>query len=278
MACAIAALLAVSGAASAREEIPYRVMTLNMCADQLALSLLPPERITSVTYISHWSDDPELEARAAEVGMNFGLAEEVFAQEPDLVITGEYSTPATRAVLRRVGYPFYELSAAETFDQVREQTRDVAAMLGVSERGEDLIAEMDAILRGLERDRPQVPISVIAWNGSGEAPGRNTLFDAILTAAGGVNLAGAHSSAYSVTFDMEELLSAKPDLLAYGNADLNTPSLRHEPLRHPAIQQMYGNRQITYPEAKYVCGTPDSAKAARDLHETMTRVLRDAGQ
>ena len=276
----VLAAFAVAGtvaSAAAAEAIPERVMTLNMCADQLVLDLLPPERITSVTYISHWSSDPDLAAKAARVGTNYGNAEEVFAQAPDLVIAGVLSTPATRTLLKDVGYPLYELSSADTFDEIREQTRAVANLLGVAERGEALIAEMDATLAALDRNRPAEPITVVAWNGGGTAPGKGTLFDEILRRAGGINLATRYSDGYMVSFGMEELLAARPDLIAHGEADLETPSLTHAPLMHPVIRALYDARRITYRDTQYLCGTPRSAEAARALQSQMKAAMTRIG-
>jgi len=251
-------------------------MSLNLCADQLVLALLPPERIVSVTYISHRPSSLRLAPNAARVGINYGLAEDVFAQEPDLVVTGEFSTPAARQVLRRANYPLYELPTADNFSEIRAITRDLARVLGAEARGEELIAGMDATLGELDRTKPANPITVIAWDGSGIAPGKGSLFDEILTVAGGVNLATTFSEAPMVSIDMEQLMAAQPDLIAYGDAYLDTPSLRFAPLNHPVIRDIYADRQIRYPEAQYVCGLPSSAEAARQLRETMLEARAQA--
>ncbi len=41
-----------------------RVMSLNLCADQLLLDLLPPARITSVTYLSRQRNESYLSPAA----------------------------------------------------------------------------------------------------------------------------------------------------------------------------------------------------------------------
>src|SRR5262245_29658790 len=85
-----------------------RVMSINLCTDALVLDLLPPERIVSVSFLSRFSSDPGLAAKAARVGVNYGLAEEVAAQNPALVLAGIFSATATRQALKRVGYPIVE--------------------------------------------------------------------------------------------------------------------------------------------------------------------------
>src|SRR5688500_14449568 len=75
---------------------PQRVMSLNACTDVLLLRLLPHERIASVTFLTHESRDASLRALAAGVGSNRGAAEEVLSVSPDLVLAGQYTTPAAR--------------------------------------------------------------------------------------------------------------------------------------------------------------------------------------
>jgi iron complex transport system substrate-binding protein len=268
----VALLLSGSLAAHAGEA-PGRVMSLNFCSDQIVLRLLPPERIASVSFLAHISSDPVLSAEAAKVGINYGSAEEVFAQKPDLVISGGFSTPATRALLARAGYPHYEMPPQESFAAIRDVTRALALRLGVEDRGEALLAEMDATLAELERTRPARAVRIVAWDGSGLVPGEGTLFTEMITYAGAVNVAAEISDAYFVQFDIEQLLEAQPDLIAYGASDLDTPSLRHQPLTHPVVQRIYAGRQIAYPEHFYSCGGPQSADAARDLADAMRRAL-----
>jgi len=273
--CLLGGLLLSGSLAAHAGEAPTRVMSLNFCSDQMVLMLLPPERITSVSFLAHISTNSALAQEAAKVGLNYGSAEEVFAQKPDLVISGGFSTPATRALLARAGYPHHEIPPQDSFAAIREVTRALALRLGVPERGESLIAEMDATLGELERTRPERPLRIVAWDGSGLVPGRETLFTEMIAYAGAVNVAAEISDAYFVQFDIEQLLEARPDLIAYGASDLDAPSLRHQPLTHPLVQRLYAGRQITYPENLYSCGGPQSADAARDLRDAMQRLFSE---
>ena len=54
-------------------------------------------------------------------------------------------------------------------------------------------ARMDATLMQLARHPLPQTIRVAGWDGGGAVPGRGSLFDAILTAAGGVNIAATTS-------------------------------------------------------------------------------------
>jgi iron complex transport system substrate-binding protein len=259
----------------ARAAPPQRVMSLNLCADQLLLDLLPPERITSVTYLSRERYQSYLSAQAWQVGVNHGTAEEVVREHPDLVLAGVYSTPDTRQLVTAVGIPVMVLAPTNNFDEIREQTRQVAHVLGVEEQAERLLRKMDATLVQLAATAPKPPLTIVSWEGGTSVYSKGTLQDAIFTAAGAINL-GAAPGMRRTRFDTEQLLMAHPDLLAYGDATIATPSLHNVPLTLPTVQRLYAGRQIIYPELLYSCGLPQSADAAVQVRQAMLAALRAA--
>lgn len=259
-------------AASAAAQAPQHVMSLSMCTDALVLDLLPLNRIASVTFLSRDPSNSFLWPQAAKVRVNFGSAEEVFAEKPDFVLAGTYTTAATRMLIKKVGIPMLEVPAADNFAQIRAATRSVAHALVEDALGEALIAKMDATLRELAATKPQRIIRVAGWNGGGSLPGRGTLFDAILTAAGGVNVALTDGEGDG-SFDLEQLLQARPDVLAYGSDTSSTPSLHTDEALHPIIVKLYSGRRITYPSALYSCGVVESADAAVALRASLLKAM-----
>jgi iron complex transport system substrate-binding protein len=147
----------------------------------------------------------------------------------------------------------------------------VARAVGAVEKGEQLLREMDTTLAALAAGAPARPITIAGWDAAGGVPGKGTLFDSILTAAGGVNIAATWSGPVLGAFDIEELLATRPDLLAFGDSNVGKPTLRSETLRHPAIRRAYANRTIVYPSSYYSCGIPESARAAQLLRDEMLR-------
>jgi iron complex transport system substrate-binding protein len=197
---------AVVGAAvalSAAVAQPRHIMSLNLCTDELLLDLVPADRIASVTYLSRSPSNSFLAPVAMRVPVNYGSAEEVLAQRPDLVLAGIYTTTATRLLLKKIGTPMVQIPPANTFAEIRDVTRAVARAVGEVTRGEALIARMDATLQKLAAIKPKLALRVAAWNGAGGVPGRGTLFDAILTEAGGVNIASTNPGATDGRFGIE---------------------------------------------------------------------------
>ena len=92
---------------------PRRVVSLNLCTDQLVMALAQPEHIASVTWLSRSEGDPALRPLARRLPANHGGAEEVLAARPDLVIAGLYTTSTTRRLLQRAGIPLLEVEPAQ---------------------------------------------------------------------------------------------------------------------------------------------------------------------
>lgn len=241
---------------------PQHVMSLSMCTDDMLLELLPPERIASVTYYARRPGNSYLWPQAARVAVNAGTAEEVLAAKPDLVLAGTYTTPATRRLLESMHYPLLEVPPANDFEEIRSVTRRVAHALKRDAVAETLIATMDATLRGLAESKPKQTIRVAAWGEGGAIPGRGTLFDAILRAAGGTNIVPAESKTAYTSFGVEQLLMARPDVIAYPSNTSDTPGRNTDLALHPLILRLYAGRRIVYPVALFSCGIPASAGAA----------------
>lgn len=269
--CGCSAQAPVAPAPAAK---PMRVMSLNQCTDQLVLALLPPERIASVTWLVRSPDGSLMHRQADRVDVNHGLAEEVVRQQPDLVIAGSFTTPATRGLLRRLGYPMIEVGNAGSFDAIRTTTRQVAKAVGEEARGETLLARMDRQLADLARN-PGPPLRVAAWDSAGFSATKGSLFDAVLSAAGAVNVANEPPASGYGKPDTETLLTSAPALLVKGAKINHKPGLQDNFDRHPLIRRYWdGARTLTIPQSYYVCGTPFVGEAALKLRQELRAALR----
>src|ERR1700732_350866 len=88
LACVLAVATGLLAAASAQAGKAKHIVSLNLCADELVLRLADRDNIASVTWLSRDPDNSNVAALAAQVPVNHGLAEEVIALDPDLVVAG----------------------------------------------------------------------------------------------------------------------------------------------------------------------------------------------
>src|SRR6202035_1787842 len=96
----VVALLCVVAAVGhpARADAPRRVVSFNICADQLVVALTAPEQIAG---LSPYATDPTLSAVAEEARAFRRLqwhAESIIPLDPDLVLVG----PRDRSVTQRM--------------------------------------------------------------------------------------------------------------------------------------------------------------------------------
>lgn len=249
----------------ARAEPPRRIVSLNLCTDQILVDLVGRERIAA---LSHLATDPALSAIAEEArGLVTirGTAEEVLARDPDLVLTIAGSTPATVSLLERLGKRVLAVPLANDFDAVRSITRAIAQAVGEVQRGEQLLASFDARLAaGAPADARRPSALVYQLNSLASGPG--TLVDAMLTAAGFRNLARELPLGPAGRLPLETLVANPPDLVVLATAPDAFRTVAADNLRHPALAAVLAERpHVLLGMADWLCGTPRAARAVEAL-------------
>ena len=260
-----AALLGFAPAAAAPK--PMRIMSINYCADLLLLQLVPKPRIASITFLARPGVESLFRGADAGIPINRGTAEDIVNFQPDLILAADVSTPQTRRLAKRVGARIVEVKSATDFAGVRAAIRQVGEATGELARAEALVRAMDAKLARLAANPPARRPRVVAWSGGTTVPGRFTVANAVIEAAGAVNLASTAEADYT-SFDVEQLLAADPDALLFAG-DQAGPSLQGLEGQHRVVKRRYAGRRIAYNEAAMTCGLPQSADAAVALRRSL---------
>jgi len=268
LAAAALAGAALAGPAGAERAAPRRIMSTNVCTDLLLLQIAPKSKIASVTFMAPQGARALFPGRADGIPLNHGAAEDVINLKPDLILDSGLSSPLVRTLARRVGARVVDVKNANNFQDIRDIVRQVGEAVGEPARAEALVRQMDATLAGLAAHPPRRRMRVVAWSGGSAVPGKGSLTDAIITAAGAVNIAARPGVAES-SFGVEELLIAKPDALLFGGATLGQPSLLSDEGQHRAVREAYAGRRIAYSDIAHTCGLPQSAQAAVDLRRAL---------
>jgi iron complex transport system substrate-binding protein len=223
----------------------HRVVSLNLCTDQL-LVLLAPEQVAGLTTLSR---DPALSfvaRQAARLPVIRATAEAVMAVHPDLVLGARFGARTTLGLLERAGERVVRVDLPTDFAGIRSEVHEVAALLEVPDRAAPLIARMDATLPPLVR-----PVRALVWEPRGWTAGPGGLLDAVLRAAGMVNVGRGGR------VGLEALLRDPPDLLVMTGgtegASLATEMSRNEALRDIPVR--------TLPAPLTLCAGPFTADA-----------------
>lgn len=245
---------------------PRRIVSLNLCADQLILALADRDQIAGLTVSVR---DPSLSAAADEVrGLPVlsGSAEEIVAARPDLVIGAPARSHPAVAFLKAGSYRAVDLMPAESYPEITRSIRDVARAVGHPARGEALIARMNADLRALPKARR--PVVAAYYQRRGFLTGTGTLIDDLMKRAGVTNLAGKLGKPPLSRVSLEELAAARPDYLIVDSGTARVADQGTEMLHHPILA---GIPRIAIPQAWTVCGGPAYVDAARAISAAVSK-------
>jgi iron complex transport system substrate-binding protein len=215
---------------------PARVVSINLCADQLVLRLADRTQIVSVSWLAA---EPRLSAMARAVGdlpLNRGTAEEVIRHDADLVIAGRHSARPAVAALRRLGHRVLDLNLPTDFAAIGAQIRRVATALGQSARGAVLIEGMERRLARLAPPTNRIRPVAVFYQPHGFVSGPGSFEHALLTAAGFDNLARGLGPLGHVP--LERLIAARPDVMVNWSGEDGRPSLARDTYRHPALGRL----------------------------------------
>lgn len=276
IALGVAGTLAV--AALARSAPLPTVASINLCSDQLVLQIAEPAQIVTLSWLSADAEESTLAAAAARYPLNYGSAEELLGFEPDVVIAGRYTNNFARTLLRRLGFTVIDLDPAESLADIVASVRQVAAAIGRSERGEQLIETMQA---RIERHRARLgerPIDTIVVRPGGFTVEAPSLGHELMTLAGLRNLPAERGLDRWGSLSIETLLHDPPELLILTAYHNDAASLANAVLAHPALQRL-AEQVVTahVPAAVWSCGLPTSLdtvealeRAADDVRRTRT--------
>lgn len=262
------------GVAAAQDGPPRRVVSMNLCTDQMAMLVAAPGQLHSVSYLAI---DPASSVLASEAGayaVNHGLAEEVFLMRPDLVLAGTYTTRATVGLLRKLGIRVEEFAPESSFDDIRANLRRMGEALGRPERAAQLVAALDRGLAALPGEAGPRR-TVATYYANSYTSGSGTLVDAIVAASGLTNIAAELGLTGTARLPLEMLVLADPDLLVDGGRESESPALADETFAHPAYRMLAARSRSVAVPAKYtICGAPFTAEAVRLLREAAEAASR----
>ena len=253
-----AAVLAALLALPAGAEPPARVVSMNLCTDQLAMALAAPGQLVSVSHIAR---DPRASAMAEEAmgyPLNHGRAEEIYLLHPDLVLAGGFGGPAV-AMLHRLGVPVVEVAPPTSLAQARDAIAQVGAALGQQQKAAAMIADFDARLAALRRPAGADAPLAATWAANGYSAGGETLAADILRTAGFDLVADRLGMEDSGNIPLEVMVMADPDLIVTGTPYPGA-SRAEELMDHPALDSLDG-RMLRVPDALWTCALPRSLEA-----------------
>jgi len=275
-AAAIALLLAPTVCTADGPHKPRRIVSINLCTDELVLRLADRKNIASVTWLATTSSDSNVADLAGQVPANHGLAEEIIPLDPDLVVAGIYTARAAVALLKRTGIPVLDLDVPRDFSEIRAQYRQVGQVLGEEERAERLIKEIDNRLAAIPASPASARPRAMVFNANGYTIGKGSLTDEIITHAGMENLSATLGIDNYVQISLEAVVMNAVDVLILSAYRDGPPAIATEILRHPVLAKIPHRTLIAVvPGRMWTCAGPGNIDAITLLNNIANEVRRE---
>jgi iron complex transport system substrate-binding protein len=271
------ALCAGSAPAQAAQEdaqkaAPQRVVSFNLCADQLVLALADPSQIAGLSPYAADSALSVMADKAKDFRKLDWQAESTIALQPDLVFVGPNDRSMTRRMLTSQGLRVAEAGFVSDLDSARRQIREMAALLGHPERGERLLADLERARSRLAAASRKGGETALVVERGGYTQGPSSLAATLLSEAGLEPPAGAPAG-YGGFLSLEKVLVVKADLVFLKDPPRAATDQGAMFLVHPAMRDLYPpERRVALPTRYTMCGGPALIAAFDYMADTMGKL------
>jgi iron complex transport system substrate-binding protein len=273
---AIAALATLAGfwlapAAAA----PPRIVSMNVCTDQLLIPLADPEQILGLSRYSRDSWQSYAASDARHYPILSGGAEDLLVLKPDIVVAGLFDKRSTRELLKAQGLHLAEFSVPRNLDEVKSQIREMGEIVQHKDRAEAEIARLDAAMARARQAVTDRHFSVLPLSRRGWVSGGDSLVSSLLAETGLFNAASDLGVGFGGYVSLEAIVNARPDFLLVSEAGDHAEDDGRAFLLHPALERFYPpSRRIVIPERLTVCGGVMLADTLDVLVRELKRVTR----
>jgi iron complex transport system substrate-binding protein len=261
------AMAFLAAARAGHAEAPRRVVTVNLCLDQLALRLAAPGQLVGVSYLARNPRVSVLADRARDIAGVRGTAESILDRRPELVIFDSTMHATVKRLVRAAGVPILELHWAGTIEESETLIERMADALGRSEQGHALVASMRERQQTLTRSGPPTATAAVL-QANLRTTGKGTLMDELLGLTGYRNLAADLGISAYGRMSLEAVLAGRPDVVIFDGEANDDPARSTSFVDHPAIRTLAGRARILSLPIRYsICAGPENLDAMQKLRE-----------
>ena len=271
---ALAMLGAISSGSAKADSLP-RIASMNVCTDQLLITLADPEQILGLSRYARERSESFAADAAGRYRILSGGAEDILVLRPDIVVASLFDKRSTREFLKEKGLRLAEFSVPRNLDEVKAQIREMGDVVGHPDRAR---AEIDRLDDAIMRARQAVAVRhyrVLPLSRRGWVTGSDSLISSLLAESGLFNAAGDLGITFGGYVSLEAIVNLKPDLIVVSEAGDRAEDDGRAFLLHPALERFYPpSRRIIIPERLTVCGGVMLADALDELVKELKRVSR----
>jgi iron complex transport system substrate-binding protein len=270
---AVAPPISTEAADNQPPQRPSRVVSMNLCTDQLASLVARDDQLYSISYLSLRRDVSPMYADAGGYRINYGRAEEIFLMRPDVVLSGAFSKPTTVSMLRRLGIRVELFEPAASFAGIQAAIVKMGRVLGRREAAAQVLSAFNKEVAELAR-QPALGKRAAMYYANSYTSGGETLAAEIVKRAGLENLGSQLGFTGTVKLPLEVLVMGRPDLIVGGRGMTKAKSRSFEIVNHPAVRALTRNHAaLVLSDQYWICGTPFTLRAVKNLAATARKAF-----
>ena len=252
-----------------------RISSMNVCTDQLLLTLADPDQILGLSRYSRNASESFAADAARRYPILSGGAEDILVLRPDIVVASQFDKRSTRELLKEKGLHLVEFAVPRNLDEAKAQIREMGEIAGHPDRAAAEIARIDDAVGRARRAVADRRASVLPLSRRGWVSGRDSLVSSLLTETGLFNAAGDLGVGFGGFAPLEAIIDLRPDFIVVSEAGDRAEDDGKAFLLHPALERFYPpSRRIVLPDRLTVCGGVMLADALDVLVKELQRVER----
>jgi iron complex transport system substrate-binding protein len=249
-----------------------RILSMNVCTDQLLIKLADPDQIVG---LSRFSREAWVTGDSHRYPILSGGAEDVLVLKPDVVVASLFDKRSTRELLKAHGLHLAEFAVPQNLDEARVQIRQMGEITGHPDRAAAEIARLDAALARTRQSVAGRHGRVLPLSRRGWVAGGDSFLGALLKETGLYSAAGELGIGMGGYASLETIVSLKADFLLVSQAGDFAGDDGQAFLLHPALEHLYPPaKRIVIPERLTECGGVTIADALDVLVTELNRVER----
>ncbi len=252
------ALLAVVLPCAAQNDVPRRIVSLDLCTDWLLMHYAQrsPGIKPRVAGLSPLTQQQADQWNASTWPSHDGSLEQVLQFQSDLIITGEFNAMLMRRRLASLGKRVEMLPLPTHLADIDRYEKRLLSLLGLPES----LADIPVAPATTDKHRR---LLLLGANGIGT--GRGTLEDEILRRAGWTNY--VQTDGY-VRLDLERIAADPPDAVLW--AAPTSPALANRFAEHPVLKRAVpASRWLRTDTWRWQCPGPWTWQLVRELHQAL---------
>jgi iron complex transport system substrate-binding protein len=250
-----------------------RIASINLCTDQLLMTLADPSQILGLSPYSRDSARSWSATKATQFPKLSGESEDVLVLKPDAVVAGRFRKRATRELLKEKGLRVVEFDAARSLDDVKKQIRQMGDLVQHPDRAATEIKRLDTAIAHAREVVSRKPFRVLALSRRGWVSGGDSLTNSLLATAGLGNAATDLGYKLGGFASLETIVSLQPDFLLVSSGEDFAEDEGSAFLLHPALERFYPPaKRLVIPEKLTACGGPMLSEALDRLASELERV------